>query len=61
MKRAILVSSGTLAGLVAVLTYSGGDTLPASAAGAGAAGLGGPPLAFARARRQPLCTCDPFP
>jgi len=43
MKRAILVSSGTLAGLVAVLTYSGGDTLPASAAGAGAAGLGGPP------------------
>jgi len=44
MKRAILVSSGTLAGLVAVLTYSGGDTIPvAAAAGAGGAGLGGPP------------------
>jgi len=44
MKRAILVSSGTLAGLVAVLTYSGGDTIPvAAAAGAGGRGLGGPP------------------
>jgi uncharacterized protein with FMN-binding domain len=47
MKRAILVSSGTLAGLVAVLTYSGGDTNPVvAAAGSGSgAGLGGPPPA----------------
>jgi uncharacterized protein with FMN-binding domain len=47
MKRAILVSSGTLAGLVAVLTYSGGDTNPiVAAAGSGqGAGLGGPPPA----------------
>ena len=47
MKRAILVSSGTLAGLVAVLTYSGGDTNPVvAAAGTGSgAGLGGPPPA----------------
>ena len=51
MKRAILVSSGTLAGLVAVLTYSGGDTVPvAVAAGTGGAGLGGPP---------PLAAGDP--
>ena len=51
MKRAILVSSGTLAGLVAVLTYSGGDTIPvAAAAGTGGAGLGGPP---------PLGSTDP--
>ena len=51
MKRAILVSSGTLAGLVAVLTYSGGDTIPvAAAAGTGGAGLGGPP---------PLGSSDP--
>jgi uncharacterized protein with FMN-binding domain len=47
MKRAILVSSGTLAGILAVLTYSGGDTNPiVAAAGAGqGAGLGGPPPA----------------
>jgi uncharacterized protein with FMN-binding domain len=47
MKRAILVSSGTLAGLVAVLTYSGGDANPiVAAAGSGSgAGLGGPPPA----------------
>ena len=32
MKRAILVSTGTLAGLAAVLTYSGGDQIPAVAA-----------------------------
>jgi len=51
VKRAILVSSGTLAGLVAVLTYSGGDTIPvAAAAGTGGAGLGGPP---------PLGSTDP--
>jgi uncharacterized protein with FMN-binding domain len=49
MKRAILVSSSTVAGLVAVLTYSGADQLPAMAAGASdlsggaAAGLGAPP------------------
>jgi len=51
MKRAILVSSGTLAGLAAVLTYSGAD-VPALASGTGAgggaglgaaAGLGAPP------------------
>ena len=41
MKRAILVSSGTLAGLAAVLTYSGADVPAlASNAGAGGAGLG---------------------
>jgi len=44
MKRAILVSSGTLAGLVAVLTYSGADVPAAIAAGpVGSAALGGPP------------------
>ena len=41
MKRAILVSSGTLAGLAAVLTYSGADVPAlASAGGGGGAGLG---------------------
>ncbi len=41
MKRAILVSTGTLAGLAAVLTYSGADVPAlASNAGAGGAGLG---------------------
>ena len=45
MKRAILVSSGTLAGLVAVLTYSGADVNPVTtAAGAGTGvALGAPP------------------
>jgi uncharacterized protein with FMN-binding domain len=47
MKRAILVSSGTLAGLVAVLTYSGADINPVTtAAGAGGGSglaLGAPP------------------
>ncbi len=44
MKRAILVTSGTLAGLVAVLTYSGADVPLAIAAGpADSAALGGPP------------------
>ena len=44
MKRAILVTSGTLAGLVAVLTYSGADVPAAIAAGpADSAALGGPP------------------
>jgi uncharacterized protein with FMN-binding domain len=47
MKRAILVSSGTLAGLVAVLTYSGADINPVTtAAGAGTGAgvaLGAPP------------------
>ncbi len=51
MKRAVLVSTGTLAGLVAVLTYSGADTPAAIAAGpADSAGLGGPP---------PLSSTDP--
>jgi uncharacterized protein with FMN-binding domain len=44
MKRAILVTSGTLAGLVAVLTYSGADVPAAIAAGpVDSAALGGPP------------------
>jgi uncharacterized protein with FMN-binding domain len=47
MKRAILVSSGTLAGLVAVLTYSGADVPAAIAAGPvdsnSQGALGGPP------------------
>jgi uncharacterized protein with FMN-binding domain len=48
MKRAILVSTGTVAGLAAVLTYSGGDQVTAVAASAGAAAgagsvTGGPP------------------
>ena len=47
MKRAILVSSGTLAGLVAVLTYSGADVNPvttaAGAVRAPALALGAPP------------------
>jgi len=44
MKRAILVSSGTLAGLVAVLTYSGADVPAAVASGpTGSNALGGPP------------------
>ena len=41
MKRAILVSTGTLAGLAAVLTYSGGDQIPAVAAAPAAGGGGG--------------------
>ena len=41
MKRAILVSTGTLAGLAAVLTYSGGDQMPAVAAAPAAGGGGG--------------------
>ena len=41
MKRAILVSTGTVAGLAAVLTYSGGDQVSAVAASAGAAAGGG--------------------
>jgi len=50
MKRAILVSSGTLAGLAAVLTYSGADVPALASAGAGggaglgaSSGLGAPP------------------
>lgn len=44
MKRAILVTSGTLAGLAAVLTYSGADQVPAMASGpSDAAALGAPP------------------
>jgi uncharacterized protein with FMN-binding domain len=44
MKRAILVSSGTLAGLAAVLTYSGADVVPAIAAGpVDSSALGAPP------------------
>jgi uncharacterized protein with FMN-binding domain len=44
MKRAILVSSGTLAGLVAVLTYSGADVPAAIASGpVDQSSLGAPP------------------
>lgn len=47
MKRAILVSTGTVAGLAAVLTYSGGDQVPALAASpvgsTGGSVTGGPP------------------
>jgi uncharacterized protein with FMN-binding domain len=44
MKRAILVTSGTLAGLAAVLTYSGADQVPAMASGpSDTAALGAPP------------------
>ncbi|HET7901408.1 MAG TPA: hypothetical protein VFL59_09485 [Candidatus Nanopelagicales bacterium] len=47
MKRAILVSTGTVAGLVAVLTYSGNDQVPASASPTDA--LGAPPAGDAAA------------
>ncbi|MEI6229137.1 MAG: hypothetical protein WCP81_00270 [Actinomycetes bacterium] len=46
MKRAILVSAGTIAGLAAVLSYSGAEATVASAdtssTGGASAGLGGP-------------------
>jgi uncharacterized protein with FMN-binding domain len=46
MKRAILVSTGTIAGLAAVLTYSGGDQVTAVSASSSTGGgsvTGGPP------------------
>jgi uncharacterized protein with FMN-binding domain len=46
VKRALLVTAGTVAGLVSVLTYSAGESTVATASdipgGAAAAGLGGP-------------------
>ena len=62
MKRAILVSSGTLAGLVAVLTYSGADINPVTtAAGAGAGSglaLGAPPADGTGAGSDPAAGQD---
>ena len=52
MKRAILVSTGTLAGLAAVLSYSGAENSVAIAAGPAdsSSGLGAPP---------PITSTDP--
>jgi len=60
MKRAILVSSGTLAGLVAVLTYSGADVNPVTtAAGAGGGvALGAPPADGTGAGTDPAAGQD---
>jgi uncharacterized protein with FMN-binding domain len=60
MKRAILVSSGTLAGLVAVLTYSGADVPATIASGpAGQASLGGPPPLDGSTNGAPNGSTDP--
>lgn len=60
MKRAILVSSGTLAGLVAVLTYSGADQAPAMATGpSDTAALGAPPALDAEPGDSPSPSVEP--
>ena len=64
MKRALLVSSGTLAGLVAVLTYSGGETPAAIASDLPAgtvAGLGAPPAEDAPSDASPAPAAAPAP
>ena len=54
MKRAILVSTGTLAGLAAVLTYSGADQVPAMASGpSDTTALGAPPALDASPSESP--------
>lgn len=60
MKRAILVSTGTLAGLAAVLTYSGGDQVPAMASGpSDTAALGAPPALDASPSDSPSSSASP--
>jgi uncharacterized protein with FMN-binding domain len=60
MKRAILVSTGTLAGLAAVLTYSGADQVPAMASGpSDTAALGAPPALEESPSQSPSSSASP--
>ena len=66
MKRAILVSAGTIAGLAAVLSYSGAEATVASAdtstGGGASAGLGGPaPMASGAAPAPSDSAAAPAP